>query len=265
MCVETCTRSLCAFAPRAASIGLLVLSLVSCQTEVVNSLEKKPCPSGGMALAFDGIAARVTADLGGVLPTGNSARTVELWVYTRPSSWEINIHTIFEYGIDSLNQAFAIDMDPFPRMQIYSWDDDLFFPTGLDRREGWFHVAATYDGTTLRAFINGTEQGSKVMANSIATQQTEVRLAWSPFIAPEESHFDGMLDEVRIWNVARTPDEIKESMSRRLTGDEPWLVAYWRFDEGEGTIAHDASSRHHDARLNFGPMWVSSAVVLRCE
>src|SRR5260370_25987021 len=149
-----------------------------------------------------------------------------MWIYTRQSSWARDRDTVFEYGSNMLHQAFAIDMEPFPTMQVYSWDDDLFFPTGLTQDEGWFHVAATYDGTSFHAFINGSEQGAHLLTSTLTTTQSPLRIAWSPFT---DAHFDGMIDEVRLWNVARTAGEINRTMSVRLTGNEGWLVGYWRF------------------------------------
>jgi Concanavalin A-like lectin/glucanases superfamily len=242
----------------------LVVLLAGCQTQVVNSLEQvgtPDCPSGGRALAFDGVQARVVAELGGSLPTGNTERTAEMWIFVKPTSWAINRHTIFEYGFDTLHQAFAIDMDVYPRMQVYSWDDDLFFPTGFPESGGWLHVAATYDGALFHAFVNGNEMGSHPLTGPLMTTQSQVRIAWSPFT---DAHFDGTIDEVRLWNVARTGDDIKRTMSERLTGNEGWLVGYWRFDEGAGTVAHDSSTKGNDGALEFGPIWVPSGVTLRC-
>jgi hypothetical protein len=251
----------------------LVLTAMGCQSQVVNSLEalppvpdagivdSSPCIGAGWALAFDGIGARVVADLAGSLPTGNSARTVEMWAYVRPTSWAVNKHTLFEYGFMTLHQAFAIDMEVWPKMQVYSWDDDIFFDTGLTQMEGWLHVAATYDGKIMRAFINGNERGSIMPTDVLSTTQTTVKIAWSPYT---DAHFDGIIDEVRIWNIARTADEIKNNMSVRLTGNEAWLVAYWRFDEGSGTVAHDSTMFGHDGTLELGPMWVPSSIFLGC-
>ena len=55
-----------------------------------------------------------------------------------------------------------------------------------------------------------------------------------------------------------------EYCQRCSSGNEPWLIAYWHFDEGAGTIAHDASTLHNDATLEFGPRWVPSGVTLSC-
>ena len=49
-------------------------------------------------------------------------------------------------------------------------------------------------------------------------------------------HFKGSIDEVRIWNIARSEDQIKEDMNRSLKGTEPGLVGYWNFDEDRGDI-----------------------------
>ncbi len=255
-------------------IFLFALGLTACQTDVVHALEQRSlvaldaaldgehddCPGGGTALAFDGESTRLLVDLGGNLPTGNSARTVEMWAYVKPTSWAKDRHTLFEYGINTLNHAFAVDMEVYPVMQIYSWDDDLFFDAGIVE-EGWFHVAASYDGKTLRAFINGSERGAKDMNNPLTTDQTTVKIGWSPYT---NAHFDGILDEVRLWNIARSSEEIAATMSVRLRGDEAWLVGYWRFDDGEGTMARDASIWGHDAVLEYGPSWVVSGVPLRC-
>lgn len=46
-------------------------------------------------------------------------------------------------------------------------------------------------------------------------------------------HFGGTIDEVRIWNIARSRDQIKEYMNRSLAGTEPSLVGYWKFDEDD--------------------------------
>jgi hypothetical protein len=250
---------------------LLPFALAGCQTQVVNALEPHPpgpdvqC-SPGYALAFDGVLSRVEADLGGNLPTGNTARTVEMWAFVRPTSWGVNKHTFFEYGVNMLHQAWAIDMEVFPRMQVYSWDDDVFFDTGLPETGGWLHVAATYDGSIMRAYVNGNQAGYKPATDLLATAQTTVKLGWSPSVVPP-AFFDGLLDEVRIWKIARTADEIKRDMSVRLTGSEPWLVAYWHFDEGTGTVAHDASTLHNDATLEpleDHPLWEPSSLTLTC-
>ena len=63
-------------------------------------------------------------------------------------------------------------------------------------------------------------------------------------------HFRGVIDEVRIWNTARTKKQIKRYMNRPLRGDEDNLVAYWKFDEDSGQILKDLTKNHNDGQLN---------------
>ncbi len=60
---------------------------------------------------------------------------------------------------------------------------------------------------------------------------------------------------MRLWNVARTAEEIRESMNRHLIGNEPGLVGYWRFDEGTGEIAFDSSNNGNNGTLIGNPIW----------
>ena len=62
--------------------------------------------------------------------------------------------------------------------------------------------------------------------------------------------FNGGLDEVRLWNVVRTQSRSAgRRWSSELTGTEPGLAAYWRFNEGTGTTVADDSPGNHTATL----------------
>jgi hypothetical protein len=74
-------------------------------------------------------------------------------------------------------------------------------------------------------------------------------------------YYDIVIAEVRLWNVARTQDQIHKYMSRRLSrqdSEQDWsnLVGYWRLDEisEDGTLAFDQSHSH-----NHGPALPSDA------
>ena len=71
----------------------------------------------------------------------------------------------------------------------------------------------------------------------------------------------GLIDEVRIWGVARTQAEIRADMRRRLDGNESGLVAYWPLDEGGGETIYDRTANSHGGLLGGGavtsrPQWV---------
>ena len=67
-----------------------------------------------------------------------------------------------------------------------------------------------------------------------------------------------ILDEVRIWNTARTQQQIQDNMNKELSGDEPGLVGYWKFNEGQGTTVYDNAGNNHGTI--HGATWVDGMV-----
>src|SRR5262249_49917870 len=63
-----------------------------------------------------------------------------------------------------------------------------------------------------------------------------------------DAPFQGEMDEVRVWSVARTEEQIREAMSRKLSGQEPGLVGLWNFDD-PANPGHDASPGGHHGKL----------------
>ncbi|GAI36006.1 unnamed protein product, partial [marine sediment metagenome] len=80
-----------------------------------------------------------------------------------------------------------------------------------------------------------------------------------------DNPFAGTIDEVMIFDRALTAEEIQATMHSRLTGNEPNLVGYWDFDEGEGQFAYDLTDNGNDGQLgstagvdSSDPAWVDS-------
>src|SRR5215510_3277029 len=73
-------------------------------------------------------------------------------------NWSAN-HTVFAYGGTINYSGFGLDFDAYPKIKLYVIPAtySLFFDTGISQ-DGWFHVAATYDGNVTRAFVNGVEK-----------------------------------------------------------------------------------------------------------
>jgi len=93
------------------------------------------------------------------------------------------------------------------------------FTDSVTESPEWFHVAVTFDGTNYKLFINGNEVNNNTDAAGYTPVNTPVN-----FIGKD---FNGKMDEVRMWNVARSESEIKADMSKELTGSESNLVAYY--------------------------------------
>jgi hypothetical protein len=87
-------------------------------------------------------------------------------------------------------------------------------------------------------------------------------------------HFNGLIDDVRIYNYARTPEEIRLDYNAGLAArlgphsgcdEDPGscmtkgLVGYWNFDEAGGTTAYDGSDYGNDGTLYNNPAWTAGA------
>jgi PAS domain S-box-containing protein len=103
----------------------------------------------------------------------------------------------------------------------------------------WNHVAQTYDGVTQRVFVNGRQVLEKT--RSAVPLSTPVR-----WIGRMDGSFSGRMDEVRLWSVARTEDQIREGMGAPLTNPPPGLLARWSFDtETEGVVKDSSETGFH--------------------
>ena len=112
----------------------------------------------------------------------------------------------------------------------------------------WYHAAVCYHYLSGEYcfYING-------MLYSNGTFSATTQPAGTVFIACDaalSTFFDGGLDEIRIWNTTRTHSDIQDSMHYNVSGYEPCLSAYYRFDELSGTNATDLSTNTNTGILS---------------
>ena len=124
----------------------------------------------------------------------------------------------------------------------------------------WYHVAFTYDKTSVKLYVNGILEGEKSFSQDI--DYTDVIGDYGLNIGRfrdenEQIHFNGKIDEVRLWNDARTHSELQASYAS-LAGNDDNLVGYWRLDEASGTLSGDATGNGNTATLANGTAWLSS-------
>lgn len=109
----------------------------------------------------------------------------------------------------------------------------------------WHHVAATYDGTTWRLYLDGRLDGearANAMPRSDSIQHFGIGATFSSTGAPAGA-FHGLIDEVRVWDRARTQEEIAAAMHQTLTSGEG-LVARFALDEDDGGAPDSVGTNH---------------------
>ncbi|MFK7785014.1 MAG: LamG domain-containing protein, partial [Crocinitomicaceae bacterium] len=97
----------------------------------------------------------------------------------------------------------------------------------------WYHVAGTYDGATMRIYINGEEVGTNAYAGSITNGPYDLTIGGASFTVGGPRYFDGTIDEVRIWSEPVTETEIRDYMCKKLDASHPSiaaLLAHYSFD-----------------------------------
>lgn len=166
----------------------------------------------GGALSFDGINDVVTVNDADSLDftTGFS---LEAWVNpTSAGNWS---SVLFKQGPQGMNYSlYANNGTNKPVAQVYLSNAEQNAPgTGPVPLNTWTHLAATYDGTTLRLYVNGVLAGSKAISGSLLNTPNPLTIGgnavWSEF-------FQGQIDEVRLYNRALTATEIQNDMATPL-------------------------------------------------
>ena len=215
------------------------------------------CPAvWGTALSFDGVEDYVDVGAGG--PVLGANFTEEAWIY--PKINDTNWHGVLGYqpaaGV-SYRSPSIFTLGP-ATLQVgfgtgSGWIN--YLAPNVLQTNAWNHVAATYDGTYYRAYVNGQL--------ILSTNCTAIPYS-TPFryigTVDKYTWFPGRMDEIRIWNIVRTASQIQSAMWRPVLSTESGLVAYYRFDEGGGITAYDASPNHNNGTLNNRPVRVPSTI-----
>ena len=209
------------------------------------------------ALFFDGIDDEVVITNDPALNPAN-ALTVEAWV--KPDSI-ILLPTIIsnEEWLNSDN-GFILRIEnsnliSTPQFQIGTtsgWQN-VSAPSGSIPLSTWTHIAGTFDGSNIKIFINGIEAASTAFIGSLQASTVDLRIGGHYYVY-NNRQWNGVIDEVRLWNIARTATEIFENMENPLSGSEPGLVGLWRMEEGSGYTTADFTGNGHDGMIN-GASW----------
>jgi hypothetical protein len=208
--------------------------------------------ANGTGTDSDAAYARLVLDLMSDLPIGNANRTIEFWADINPTDWVGERNELYAYGnFGTTAAAFGLDFGTFAVTGMATnhatlnpvtgggFNDDSRNDLGLTSATAaqWVHVAMVWGGTAIKTYVNGalriTSPGMNGVAK-LATVQAPLTIGCNP---PYFGCFNGLYDDFRVWNVARTDAEIDANYTKALKGDEAGLVGYWKFDDAPGATS----------------------------
>jgi hypothetical protein len=173
--------------------------------------------------------------------------TIENWYYPKPGIqdgviWNIGeAYRLLRVGDTGLRLLVTRSGPVVPGSSF-----DMTVPNALNK-DAWNHVAATFDGKRMSLYVNGV---NVAQTTDIVPDFKEVQ-----FINPNAVFFQsaaqvnvpqvgtGMVDELRVWNLARTQAELQDNSLKPLAGNEAGLVGYWSFDNPSSGVELDSSGR----------------------
>ena len=143
-------------------------------------------------------------------PLSNSPRTLNIWYYTKTSTWQANTNNLFWYGTaGSGRQSFGVDFNTYPEMEFYSWADDLNWNTTRPQ-EGWKNLQITYDGNlSLNVYESGILVATKTFGAQLNTVlSTNVQIGAITYLP---GYFDSNISQVSMYNRALSATEILQN------------------------------------------------------
>ena len=167
--------------------------------------------AGDFADAANGMASATASGL----PSGNGARSVSCWIKPGPRH---NYGGIVGWGFGSgdTNTGFSIAWNHVTNnFQVDGHGNKA--PNGHDTNlltdgSTWYNLVMTYDGTTVRWYLNGEADGTDNFPNHGGALNTDtggsVKLGnqvWN-----DNERYEGLLDEVGIWSKALTATEVSQ-------------------------------------------------------
>jgi len=207
------------------------------------------------------------------LDPGRGDYTVEAWFYYDGPNGRQSI--VSKGNDDALDAGFNIFLDDDQLVVRASTDgglDGAAMKVTLSGSPGWHHVAMVLDqedgmaASSIRGYLDGSDAGwttghGIVFSSTVTTSASRQVATDERFLigavdknGNPEDFFTTEIADVRLWNTARTEDEIQTDLGRTLNGDEPHLVANWQLDDGVGPAASDATG-NYDGTLSGAPAW----------
>jgi len=207
----------------------------------------------GQAIEFDGSNDYVNCgDDTSLDITG--AITIEAWIY--PNAVDEQVELVCRDDQTNRNYVLYIENDNTIQLHIWSGNTDVWATSNTTITTGqWYHLVGTYDGSQQKIYINGILDGTPVnRTGAIDNDDVSLIIGARALESPPDRFFDGLIDEVAIFNRSLSAEEIRDhylgySLRQYGSNHTAGLVGLWHLDDAPTEI--DSSSSGLVALYHF--------------
>jgi len=215
----------------------------------------------GQALNFDGTNDYVSCgDINAI--DGLGTITVSAWVKWGGTAGAMN--TTFEICRKELVYTLGAGWDAGKaKFWIYpssgtGWVNSGPSITRIDDGN-WHYIVGVYDNSNIILYVDGKQESINNVGSLTLNSNSNIVTIGTLF--GYGYYWNGLIDEVRIWSVAKSAFQIRTDMTRTLSGNESGLIAYYRFDQKDGTTLYDMTPNGNNGTLTNmdNSDWVTSS------
>lgn len=192
-----------------------------------------------------------------------NALTIGVWIKTSGTTDEAGIVTKGT-GVD-VDDGIALRIRlGIPAFSALKKDDsgywDLF--TGTSVLDGeWHYVVGTFNTTSMKRYLDGELEQEMTTGQPYLISSVNAKIGIGGHGAG--AYFNGIIDDVTIWNDALTSEEVLYYMSNPPIGNEENLIAYWKFNTGGGDTLYDLSGNDNHGTI-YGATWSEDVPAYGC-
>lgn len=192
----------------------------------------------GNSLSLDGTGDYLGVSNSPSLNLNGSSLTFEAWIYPKSYTSDLiilNKESTYEFHLDEGGRFEAAIETTAPAGWVYT-SGNAVVPLNQ-----WSYVAATYDGTSVRTYVNGVLDVVMPLTGTIVPTTAGLGVGARGLPSSPSAYFNGMIDEVALYSIVKTSEQIQSRMYSVLYGNEPGLIAYWNFNFTPGDFSSSAN------------------------